>query len=388
MKAGAQPRGTIVARCAIAFVVLAAFGVLGAAATAAAPVAGSDAVSSRGAEQPTTEPRLTTSQLRARLRTTAWLPSWDLDRSRASLREHQRNVGRLSPLWFELRADGRMVARRPGALDAEVLSIVRARQIALVPTVTNDLDRVRVHAMLATAATRTRHVDQLVALAVRHRFAGIDIDYEDVDPADRANFTAMLQELGRRLRARDMQLSVDVPPATSSAADAIGANAYDLAAIGAAADEVRVLAYDYSTPCSGSGPIAPIAWVRQVVAHTVEFVPRGKLVLGVPLYGYDWARTGCAESRAWLDTDALRRQHRGTLGWSNPFQARQLRYTASGQRHLVWFEDARATAAKLKLAHDERLRGVALWRLGGEDPRTWAMLDQVLGQSRAAAAPV
>ncbi len=366
---------TFVARCVAVVVAVAVPGTLaGAAATGAAPSAG------RGGETTPVEPRLTAAQQRARLRTTAWMPSWDLERSRASLREHQRVVGRLSPLWFELRSDGRMVVRREGALDAEVLSIVQARGIALVPTVTNDLDRARVHAMLASATTRRRHVDQLVALAARSRFAGLDIDYEDVDPADRARFTSLVQELGRRLRARGMTLSVDVPAATSTAADAVGANAYDLRAIGAAADEVRVLAYDYSTPCSGSGPIAPIGWVRQVVAHTVAYVPRRKLVLGIPLYGYDWSTTGCAESRAWEDTDKLRRDNAGTLGWSNPFQTRQLRYSAGGQRHLVWFEDARSTAAKLRIAHDERLRGVAMWRLGGEDPRTWAMLGQVLGQ--------
>ncbi|MCW2921377.1 MAG: ydhD [Thermoleophilia bacterium] len=367
----ARARRTFVARCAIVLAVFAAAWI--------AVVASSVAASGRGAEQPVVETRLTASQLRARLRTTAWMPSWDLDRSRASLRDHQRLVGRLSPLWFELRADGRMVVRRAGAFDPEVLSIVRARRIALVPTVTNDLDRARVHVLLASATTRRRHVDQLVALAVRSRFAGIGIDYEDVDPADRVVFTSLLQELGRRLRARGMVLAVDVPAATSSAADAVGENAYDLAAIGAAADEVRVLAYDYSTPCSGSGPVAPITWVRQVVAHTVELVPRRKVVLGVPLYGYDWPRTGCADSRTWQDTDALRRDHAGTLGWSNPFQSRQLRYAVDGARHLVWYEDARATAAKLRLAREEHLRGVALWRIGGEDPRTWAMLDQVLG---------
>lgn len=366
----ALQRGTIVARCVALLAASVAVCLLAVAATVAAP---------GRADRATVEPRLTSSQLRARLRTTAWLPSWDLERSRASLRDHQRLVGRISPLWFELRADGRMVVRRDGALDPEVLAIVRARKIALVPTVTNDLDPARVHVMLASATTRRRHVDQLVALASPAGFAGIAVDYEDVDPADRVALTSLLQELGRRLRARDMVLGVDVPATTSSAADAVGESAYDLAAIGAAADEVRVLAYDYSTPCSGSGPIAPITWVRLVVAHTVELVPRRKVVLGIPLYGYDWPRTGCAESRTWQDTATLRRDRAGTLGWSNPYQARQLRYALDGQRHLVWFEDARATAAKLRIAREEHLRGVALWRLGGEDPRTWAMLDQVLG---------
>jgi hypothetical protein len=159
-----RSRSTLLARCASACVVLAAFIALGAGATVAAPV--------RGAEETAGEVRLTQAQLRARLRTTAWLPSWDLERSRASLHDSQRLVGRLSPLWYELRADGRMVARRAGAMDAGVLEIVRERRIALVPTVTNDLDRARVRVMLATATTRRRHVDQLVALAVRSELRG------------------------------------------------------------------------------------------------------------------------------------------------------------------------------------------------------------------------
>jgi spore germination protein YaaH len=80
-----------------------------------------------------------------------------------------------------------------------------------------------------------------------------------------------------------------------------------------------------------------------------------------------------------VDTDALRVANAGTLGWSRPWQSRLLRYTKGGIHRIVWFEDGVSTAAKLDLATRHHLRGVALWRIGGEDPRTWRVLEAHLG---------
>jgi spore germination protein YaaH len=120
-----------------------------------------------------------------------------------------------------------------------------------------------------------------------------------------------------------------------------------------------------------------------VLQHVIETVPRRKVVLGVPLYGYDWPPTGCAASRQWRDTTAIRLRRDGVLAWSTPWQSRRMRYTnGQGVRRIVWFEDARSTTAKAKLVEELRLKGVSLWRIGGEDPATWSALETVLGPAR------
>ena len=322
---------------------------------------------------------LTPDQRRARAKTSAWIVTWDRTRVITSLRSSQDRLGRISPYWFRLRQDGSRVENRDaGAMDREVLSIAQAGAIDIVPTVTNELDATRTAIVLATARTRTRHVTQLVNLAANARFTGIDVDYENVATVDRANFTSFIQELGRELRERDRTLTVSLP-ATLDAAS----TAYDLRAIGAAADEVRVLAYEYSPYCGGAGPIAPIDWVERVLRHVIETVPRRKVVLGVPLYGYDWPPTGCAVSRTWRDTTSIRLRRDGVLAWSVPWQSRRMRYTTGqGVRRIVWFEDSTSTTAKAKLVEELRIKGVSLWRIGGEDPRTWSALETVLGPAR------
>jgi spore germination protein YaaH len=332
---------------------------------------------------PRAEAPLTAAQRRARARTTAWVPTWDSERMRTSLRANQRRIGRISPYWFRLATNGSSVEDRDaGAMDPEVLEIAARRSITVVPTITNEYDAARTTTMLRSAASRRRHVTRLVALATRPQFAGIDIDYEQVAVADRARFTAFITSLAAALHARHRTLAVSVPPATGATANAAGFRAIDDAAIGRVADEVRVLAYDDSSACGGSGPIAPIDWVEQVVRYVTHAVPARKVVLGVPMYGYDWPPTGCAQSRTWVDVEALRTAHAGTVAWSRPWKSPTMHYVHGGRHRVVWFEDSRSADVKVQLAMRHHLRGVALWRIGGEDPRTWRVLEQRLGAAR------
>ena len=69
--------------------------------------------------------------------------------------------------------------------------------------------------------------------------------------------------------------------------------------------------------------------------------------------------------------EALRARHHARRHWSSGDAAPWFTYTEGGVRHVVWYNDAASTKAKLALAGAEQLRGVALWVVGGEDARQW-----------------
>ena len=50
-------------------------------------------------------------------------------------------------------------------------------------------------------------------------------------------------------------------------------------------------------------------------------------------------------------------------------------YTEAGTKYEVWYENRHSTAAKLRLVDKYNLRGVAVWRLGYEDPGIWEVLS-------------
>ncbi|MCP1312676.1 hypothetical protein [Paenibacillus tyrfis] len=57
-------------------------------------------------------------------------------------------------------------------------------------------------------------------------------------------------------------------------------------------------------------------------------------------------------------------------------------WDANGNRHFVWFEDARARAAKFQLVVDYRLRGVGAWQLGLNFPQSAFLVAEFFATKR------
>jgi spore germination protein YaaH len=244
----------------------------------------------------------------------------------------------------------------------------------LIPTIQDYSDDqwqgATVAALLQTPATRARHIREIVSAAASGGWAGVDIDYEALPPTAGQAFTSFLSELREQLHAQDRVLSVAVPARTADdgAAETL---AYPYPLIGRIADEVRVMAYDYSSASSDPGPVAPLPWVEAVVRYAVDRVPKDKLMLGLAAYGYDWTFGGSENLGA---RDAIRRarDYDVQTHWDAQAASAFFTYEDDGKLHAVWYEDGRSVAAKQDVAIAHGLRGVFLWRLGGEDPAMWA----------------
>jgi len=220
-------------------------------------------------------------------------------------------------------------------------------------------------------ALRTAHIAAIVELVTANGYDGIQIDYEDLAAADRAAFSAFVGELGGALHGIGKLLYVTVHAKTDDDGYDPRNQAQDYAAIGAAADMVFVMTYDWHWETSSSGPIAPYGWMDQVVQYAVTQIPSGKVILGVGLYGYDWAGDEGVPV-TWSQVQALAERYQVPKQWDEASASPHLSYTGDdGRTHEVWYEDDRSVQAKFDLARRHRLGGIGLWRLGGEDPGIW-----------------
>ncbi|MGY1703960.1 glycosyl hydrolase family 18 protein [Geodermatophilus sp. SYSU D00697] len=304
----------------------------------------------------------------------AWLPVWD-ERAPASLQAalDDGGVTEVSPTWAALRPDGTLALTPP---PADVLDELTGDGVALLPTVQNFADGEwqgqAVADLLADGRRAAEHRAQLVELATRNDWDGIDVDYEALPATAGPQFTEFLEGLRDDLHAQGMELTVAVPARVSDEDPSGLAYSYQL--IGRIADQVRVMTYDHAWSASAPGPVAPTDWVQDVVDHAVAEVPREKLMLGLPTYGYDWVGS---EGRNLSATDAvaLAEQVGATPRWDDDSAAWTFTYTQDDQEHTVWYEDARSLDRKQQIAVREQLRGVAIWSLGGEDPQVWTTVE-------------
>ena len=80
-----------------------------------------------------------------------------------------------------------------------------------------------------------------------------------------------------------------------------------------------------------------------------------------------------------LDNEALKRaadvgaEIDYNLGSEAPFYE----YASNGVRHIVWFENARSTAARLQLVKDFNLGGVSYWTVNQFYEQNWRVLENM-----------
>lgn len=308
----------------------------------------------------------------------AYLVPWDVDRGLAALPAAAGALTAVSPVWYTPADDGALV-RNDDAPEGPVATRLRALDLEVVPSISNfrdgAWDAALVRRLVGSPELRAAHVEAIAGTVRDQDWDGIDIDYEALEPADFDAFGAFLRDLADALHADGRRLTVALPAGTAADRPEL-AELYRLA--GAVVDEVRVMAYDYAWEGSEPGPIAPVAWVEDVVAHVVAHVPRERVVLGLAAHGYDWPDTGAAgggQDLMYADATAVAEEHGREVQWSNDAQAPWFSYSADGEVRAVWFEDAPSLAAKLEVAAEQGLGGVFLWRVGGEDPTLWSVLD-------------
>lgn len=318
----------------------------------------------------------------------------DENRSFESLQSNLREIGVLAPQSFRVDAEGYVY----GEVPPRALDTARAAGVPVMPLVVNSgFDRGIASALLRDPQAQDRMAMYLAYLAARDGYAGWQLDFERLDPADRDLYPEFARRIAARLHRDDRLLSVAVVPRFSDAFPDLPRTGrfftgewgapYDFKALGAAVDFLTLMAYDQHNQSSPPGPVAGHEWVEAAIEFAVARVPPEKLLLGIPFYGREWIETeGSYLSRSVIHTEvkALLAQPDVSLYWDERWRSPWLRYRDEAGWRTVWFEDRRSLAEKLKLVDQYSLRGFAAWRLGSEDPAFWPVA--ALARSGASAA--
>jgi spore germination protein YaaH len=319
-------------------------------------------------------------------RVSANLVFWDQARGFDSIVANADVLSEISPFWYRVLADGRVVPYTTAAgasyEDPAIVEFLRSRGIRVIPTVANIIDGVWDGALaskvIADPRLRDVNVAALVNLAVAGGYDGIDLDYENLRASDRAAFTSFVEQLAAALHAQGKLLSVNVYAKTSEPGTWDGPQSQDWWAIGQAADQVRIMTYEYSWSTSPPGPVAPVNWVNDVIAYATSQISPAKIVQGIPFYGYDWVGQRGMDL-VWTQAMDLASRFAAPLMWDSASASPWFEYVSGSARHTVWFENGSSVGAKLGVARIHDIGGIAMWRLGGEDPANWSAVRAEFG---------
>ncbi|MBE3583722.1 MAG: hypothetical protein IMX01_06380 [Limnochordaceae bacterium] len=296
-----------------------------------------------------------------------------------------RQAARLTfvPWSFRLTAQGQLSPSLPASVLGSLLREVGLDGYGTWALVHNfngtRFDPVSVSAFLDSPAAQRRAIQELRQTVEQWGLDGVQLDFENVPPAQRSALTHFVADLATALHGAGKQLTLALPAKERDLPDNAWAGAFDYRALGEVADQVTLMTYDQHYPGGEPGPIAAYPWVESVVQYVTSQIPPSRILLGIAGYGYDWPEAGgIGRTVTYSQVQALQAQYGVTPQWDSRSLSSFLRYMGPQGARIVWYQDRRSVAQLLNLIPQYRLAGFALWRLGQEDPGIWAEVSRRL----------
>jgi len=262
-----------------------------------------------------------------------------------------------------------------GQLSTDLLTSDRSQGKLSYATVSNfgatDFDPNIAHGAMVTHRSTT--LQNILALSKTPGLTGINLDFEGLSPSDRDAYSGFVADLAALLHGEGSMLMLSVPAKSSDDPSDDWTWPFDYAAIGKTADLIQVMTYDEHVPGQPPGPVAGLDWMTADLDYAVSQIDGGKILLGLPAYGYDFDVThSTGVVVEWRDSAALVGSTGAHPVWDPATESEHFDYTAGdGSLHQVWYETAQGIQDKAHLAVSLKLAGVSMWALGFENGAFW-----------------
>ena len=295
-----------------------------------------------------------------------------------------QEVGRYLTYWmpfvYSVKEDGTLTTLD----DEEMLRSAFAERIVPIMAITNfsatETGSDLAHTVLSSSELQETTITNILAVMKEKGYQGLNIDFENVYPADREHYNQFLQLAVDRLHPLGYSVSSALAPKTSSEQKGLLYEAHDYEAHGRIVDFVVLMTYEWGYRKGPAQAISPINQIKKVLDYAVTVIPRDKILFGFQIYARDWLLPFVqgSEAETFSAQEAVRRaiQNQVAIQYDTKAQAPFFRYAdEQGRTHEVWFEDARSAQAKFNMVKDYKLRGISYWVLGYPFPQNWLLLE-------------
>ncbi|MCW2279374.1 glycosyl hydrolase family 18 protein [Heliophilum fasciatum] len=270
-------------------------------------------------------------------------------------------------------------------VDQPLINAAYRHRVAPLLTLTNFIngrfDRQLATTIFTNEALQEKVLDEVVAVMREKSYHGLNVDFEYLGAENRERYNQFLRRAAAKLKPGGFSLSTALAPKTSGSQPGILYEGHDYAAQGQIVDFIFFMTYEWGWSGGPPRAVSPINLVRQVLEYAISVVPRNKILMGIPLYGYDWTLPfvpGGRFAESISPQQAIERaaRYNSYIQYDRVAQAPFFFYTDENRRnHEVWFEDARSIQAKFDLVKTLGIRGFYYWVLGKDFPQNWLLIQ-------------
>jgi spore germination protein YaaH len=326
-----------------------------------------------------------------------FLPYWLIDKER---QDYFSNLDEIGYFGLTIDEDGTIMKRtnptetEPGWLMMQSKKISSILDTAEEKKLKRSLvifsgDQETIDLLIADPVKHAKNlIKDISPLIDKHKFSGVNIDIESVTTASesaRQNFTTFMKTVDEELNRKNetIELSIDVSPTAMLKPYLI-----NVEAISRYVDKVIFMTYDFHYPGSSvTGAVAPNGGAGITAEFDTEtsiklaliILEPKKIILGVPLYGYEWETLTDHPSAAVIPGSGITSSNMRVEKLLSECATCSAQFDPIAQEsyliykdqetntfHQFFYPDKRAIAEKVKLVKKYKIGGLALWALGYE----------------------
>ncbi len=293
----------------------------------------------------------------------AWIAYWDLNSGEKDLARLGKKVGKLvyfAAFFDEL--DRLFVPQQLQEVKNEqlrkkhhaetYLSVVNDKKNFSGSVVLKDTELLK--RVLATDALIDKHIADIIGLALKGEYDGIEIDYERIwkDEVVSKQFVKFVNRIALKARENNLKLRIVLEPNAPFASKQF-----------AAGPEYVVMFYNLFGTHSGPGPKANKEFIIKLLGRIAE-LPGEKTAafsLGGSIWGSDGKRQYITEQEAITHAKA----YDATPRRDEASQSLYFQYKNDNVTYDIWYADVTTINYWRNLAKEKGINNIALWRLGG-----------------------
>lgn len=224
-------------------------------------------------------------------------------------------------------------------------------------------------------------IANIILTLTKKNYYGLDVDFEYISSDDAEKYVNFIEKLTTTLNPLGFIVMTDLAPKVSATQIGTLYEGHDYLGMGRVANITFIMTYEWGYTYGPPMAVAPINNVRAVLNYAVTEIPREKILMGIPNYGYLWTlpfQSGITKATSLSIETALQiaADKNSEILYDSMSAAPYFYFTDdNGTPCIVWFEDARSTKAKLSLIDEYDIRGAGYWNLDRPYPQNWMILN-------------
>lgn len=294
----------------------------------------------------------------------AFYVAWDAQ-SFFSLRKNISKINLVLPEWLFIDPNADTLFTGIDK-DKRAFDLIKASGVKVMPMLSNSYNSkfngAALHRIFNDPKKSDRLIRDVIRVLLRYNFAGINVDFEEMQESTDAALIDFQRRLYQALHRSGLMVTQNVSPFNDD---------YNYGELGQYNDYIFLMAYDQHSESTKPGPVCSQKWIQSAVNKLAAKISPSKIVLNLAAYGYDWGHDTTA-TLTYQEALTVARESDGKVKFDNDtYNLHYKYYDGDDKLHDVYFTDAGTNFNVMRFATEYGLAGTAVWRLGSEDNRLW-----------------